>query len=87
MENRTGRKNWVVKLGIILMISSGLFFAAGLLIPLMNLTARTKVISSSVSFILMEIVFWTGGGLVGKELYIKYKSRLNPKNWGKRTGK
>jgi hypothetical protein len=31
----------------------------------------------------MEIIFWSGGLLVGKELFTKYKKQLNPKNWFK----
>lgn len=74
-------KNWQIKLGIFLMIFSGVFFAATLIIPLFDLPTKTKVIASTTSFILMEIVFWAGGLLVGKELFTKYKKQLNPKNW------
>jgi hypothetical protein len=78
------KKKWLIKIGLILMVSSGLFFAAGLIIPLTGLSTRTKVIASTTSFILMEVVFWTGGLLVGKELFIRYKSYFNPKNWRKK---
>ncbi|HSM49005.1 MAG TPA: transporter suffix domain-containing protein [Draconibacterium sp.] len=74
-------KNWQIKLGIFLMIFSGVFFAATFIIPLFDLPTKTKVIASTVSFILMEIVFWSGGLLVGKELFTKYKNHMNPKNW------
>ena len=78
-------KNWQIKLGIFLMIFSGVFFAATFIIPLFDLPAKTKVIASTASLILMEIVFWSGGLLVGKELFTKYKNRMNPKNWFKKT--
>ncbi len=74
-------KNLQIKLGIFLMIFSGVFFAATLIIPMFDLPTKTKVIASTTSFILMEIVFWSGGLLVGKELFTKYKNRLNPRNW------
>jgi hypothetical protein len=45
---------------------------------------KTKVIASTTSLILMEVVFWAGGLLVGKELFTKYKHQLNPKNWIKK---
>jgi hypothetical protein len=32
----------------------------------------------------MELVFWSGGLLVGKELFTKYKNNLYPKNWGRK---
>lgn len=78
-------KNWQIKLGIFLMIFSGVFFAATFIIPLFDLPTKTKVIASTTSLILMEVVFWSGGLLVGKELFTKYKQQLNPKNWFKKT--
>jgi hypothetical protein len=65
------------------MVFSGVFFAMTLIIPMLDLPARTKVVGASVSFILMEIIFWAGGLLVGKELFTRYKKRLNPVNWFK----
>jgi hypothetical protein len=77
-------KNRRIKLGIFLMIFSGVFFAATLVFPLTELPVRTKVIASTTSLILMEIVFWSGGLLVGKELFARYKRKLNPLNWFKK---
>lgn len=70
-----------IKWGIFLMIFSGVFFATTLIIPVLDFPVKTKVIASTTSLILMEAVFWLGGILVGKELYMKYKKQLNPKNW------
>ena len=67
------------------MIFSGVFFAASLIFPLTELSVRTKVIASTTSLVLMEVVFWGGGLLVGKELFVKYKSQLNPKYWFSKT--
>ena len=69
------------------MIFSGVFFAATFIIPMFDLPTRTKVIASSTSLVLMEIVFWSGGLLVGKELFTKYKQKLNPANWFKAKDK
>jgi hypothetical protein len=80
------KKNIQIKLGIFLMIFSGVFFAATFIIPMFDLPAKTKVIASTTSLILMEVVFWSGGLLVGKELFTKYKNQLNPKNWFKKRG-
>ncbi len=77
-------KNLQIKLGIFLMIFSGLFFAATFIIPLFDLSTKTKVIASTTSLVLMEVVFWSGGLLVGKELFAKYKKQLNPKHWFKK---
>jgi hypothetical protein len=70
-----------VKLGIALILLSGVAFAAMLLIPFLNLENRYKVIGSSAAFIAMEVLFWVGGLLVGKELFKKYKSYLDPRTW------
>jgi hypothetical protein len=70
-----------IKLGIFLMVFSGVFFALTIIIPLLELPAKTKVVAATASFIMMEVVFWSGGLLVGKELFTRYKKQLNPMNW------
>lgn len=70
-----------IKLGIFLMIFSGVFFAITLIIPLLELPAKTKIVAATASFIMMEVVFWAGGLLVGKELLTRYKKHLNPRSW------
>lgn len=77
------KKNLKIKVGVFLMVFSGVFFAGTLIIPLLDLPTKVKVIGASASFIMMEIVFWAGGLLVGKELFVRYKRRLNPVNWFK----
>ena len=67
------------------MIFSGVFFASTLIFPLTGLPVKTKVIASTISLVLMEIVFWSGGLLVGKELFTRYKRKLNPINWFKKS--
>jgi hypothetical protein len=80
------RKNIRIRLGVFLMIFSGVFFGITLIIPLLDLPVRVKVVSATVSLVLMEVVFWSGGLLVGKELFGRYKQRLNPVNWFKKKG-
>ena len=77
------KKHWQIKLGIFLMIFSGVFFGATFIIPLFDIPTKTKIVLSTTSLVLMEVVFWSGGLLVGKELFAKYKKQLNPKNWFK----
>ena len=80
-------KNRQIKLGVFLMAFSGVFFGATFIIPMFDLPTKTKLVASTISLILMEAVFWAGGLLVGKELFQKYKTRLNPVNWFKKTNK
>lgn len=56
-------------------------------IPFLDLDNKTKISLSTVLFIIAEITFWSGGLLVGKELFSKYKSYFNPKNWFKKNVK
>ena len=69
------------------MVFSGVFFAITLVVPLLDLPARTKLIAASTSFIMMEIVFWSGGLLVGNELFVKYKKQMNPLTWFRSNNK
>lgn len=78
------KPNWKIKLGIALMISSGFVFGSLLLIPFLKIESRQKAILTTVIIIAGEVVFWSGGLLVGKELFTKYKSYMNPKNWFKK---
>ena len=82
------KKNRQIKIGILLILLSVVAFALMLLIPFLNIENKLKVIGSSSAFIAMEVLFWVGGLLVGKELFIKYKAYLNPKNLikNKRSG-
>lgn len=59
-------------------------FLALPLIPFMDAEAKTKITISTVLLIVGEVLFWSGGLLVGKELFTKYKSYFNPKNWFKK---
>jgi hypothetical protein len=77
-------KNFRIRLGIFMMIFSGVFFGAALVIPMLDIPVKVRVIAVTVSLVLMEIVFWAGGLLVGKELFVKYKQRLNPLRWFKK---
>lgn len=75
------KKNWQLRLGIILIIVCIPFFLAIPIFPFLDFESKTKVILSTTSLIIGEVLFWSGGLLVGKELFTKYKSYFNPKNW------
>jgi len=63
------------------MVVSVLLFLSLPVIPFLAIEHKTKITISTVVFIVAEITFYGGGFLVGKELFSKYKSYLNPKNW------
>jgi len=74
-------KGVLMKLGIILLIISVPLFLAIPVVPFLNIEAKIKVTATTILLISGEVLFWSGGLLVGKELFAKYKSYLNPKNW------
>lgn len=79
--------NWRFKLGIIIMAISILLFLSLPVIPFLPFENKTKITISTIVFIVAEITFYGGGFLLGKELFTKYKSYLNPKNWFKKGSK
>ena len=78
------KKNWKFKTGIALIIISTLLFTSLLGVPFLDADGKTKITITTVAIVLMEITFWVGGFLLGKELLNKYKSYLNPANWFKK---
>ena len=82
-DNR--RKNFVLRLGIFMVIFCIPFFLILPVIPFFPIPAKVKIAAGTISFIIGETLFWVGGIFVGKELITKFKSYLNPKNWFKKN--
>ncbi len=80
MKNR----NWKFKTGFFLVILSIILFLFLPIIPFLKIETKIKISITTITFITAEITFWTGGILLGKELFSKYKSYLNPMNWFKK---
>jgi hypothetical protein len=80
-------KNLKIRVGIFLVIFCIPFFLFIPVIPFLDMDAKTKITISTISLVIGEVLFWVGGILVGKELFIKYKSYFNPKNWFKKADK
>ena len=72
------------KIGLILVIGCIPFFLAIPVIPFLKLEGSIKITASTILLVIGEIMFWSGGLLLGKELITKYKSYFNPKNWKKK---
>lgn len=84
MKLNLKEKNWKFKLGLTLVLLSLIFFALLVIIPLLNIERQTKITYTTISFITAEVLFYTGGFLIGKEVFRKYKAYLNPINWFKK---
>ncbi len=75
--------NLKIKIGIILIGLSIIMFLFIFITPFIPIENKYKIVTGSISFIGGEICFWIGVALIGKELFNKHKSKLNPKNWFK----
>jgi len=60
------------------------FFLAIPAVPFLDIEPKSKITLGTVLLIIGEVLFWSGGLLVGKELFTKYKSYFNPRNWFKK---
>jgi hypothetical protein len=78
------KKSWKFRSGLILIILSTIFFTSLLIIPFLGFDKKTIVSLTTTCIIIGEVLFWTGGLLVGKEIFSKYKAFLNPMNWFKK---
>ena len=69
------------KLGLVLIITSCLLWAAVFVVPFLPFTISHKTIIITSLVIISEVVFWLGILLVGKDIAHRYRSQLNPLNW------
>ena len=51
------------------------------LTPFLPFDVKTKLVITTTLIIIGNVTFYTGGFLVGREIFTRYKNRLNPKNW------
>jgi formate hydrogenlyase subunit 4 len=79
------KNNWKFNLGIIILALSILLFLSLPVIPFLPFENKTRITVSTIVFVVAEVTFYSGGFLLGKELFSKYKSYLNPKNWFKKN--
>ena len=77
------KKSLKLKIGLILVVACVPFFLAIPVVPFLKMESGLKITLSIILLVTGEILFWSGGFLLGKELFSKFKSYLNPKNWKK----
>ena len=80
------KTGWKIRTGIILIIISIPVFLFLPFIPFLELENKVKMSLATFILVMAELLFWSGGFLVGKELFNKYKTYLNPKNWFRGEG-
>lgn len=82
MEKKSTVVRW---LGLGLIVLSLAFIPLLAYVPFMPITVKQKAILAGVLVVGGQILTWVGGFLLGKELLIKYRKYLNPRNWFKKS--
>jgi len=67
--------------GIILIILSGILFGLIFVVPFTPFSIARKGIIVTALVISMEITWWVGVAILGKQVITKYKKHLNPRTW------
>ena len=68
-------------IAIALILLSGILFGLVFVVPFLSLSLTFKGVLLTSLVIGMEITWWTGVVLVGKQLLTKYLRHLNPRTW------
>lgn len=63
------------------MILSLAMWPALLAIPFLPLTIRQRTVVGTAAIVVIEVLFWGGALLAGKEAANRYKDKLNPSRW------
>jgi hypothetical protein len=72
------------KLGLVLIVTSCLLWAAVLVVPVSPFSLTNKALIITCLVIVSEVIFWLGILLAGKELAHRYHRQLNPIEWWRR---
>jgi hypothetical protein len=56
-------------------------WAALSVVPFLPVTGGRKAALGVGVFVAAEVTFWLAAALLGKELFQKYRDKLNPANW------
>lgn len=82
------RKTLKFRLGIGLISFSVVVFLTLFAIPFLSVSVEMKLALTPVLLIAGEVMFWGGVLLIGKDVYLKFKEKLQPGSWpGKKDNK
>jgi ABC-type uncharacterized transport system permease subunit len=77
-SKKTGRTRL---LGIGLLVAAVLFWVAAPAVLLIPLSAEQKVWMGSAFLVLGEVAFWVSAVVLGREVFRRYRSVLDPRRW------
>jgi hypothetical protein len=75
------RKTLKFRLGIGMISLSVVAFLTLFAIPFLSVTVRMKLALTPVLLIAGEVLFWGGILLIGKDVYLKFKEKLQSGSW------
>jgi hypothetical protein len=75
------KQNWKFKTGLVLVSLSMVIFLFMFFIPLLNITDKNKILFAGVAAVSAEVLFWSGGLLLGKQILDKYRAYTKWEYW------
>lgn len=75
------KKNWKLKLGIVLIVISVFLFLTLFSMPFIHIETKFKIALSTGLAIAGETTFWVGTLFLGKEVWNKYKAFIKSAYW------
>ena len=78
------RKKWKFRLGLGLISISVVLFLLLFSLPFLPLNVKIKLALSPALLVAGEVMFWLGILLIGKDVYLRFKTRLMSGEWGKK---
>jgi anti-sigma factor RsiW len=67
--------------GLILLVAAVVFWVAAPAVLLLPLSAEQKVWMGSAFLVLGEVAFWASAVVLGREVFRRYRSVLDPRRW------
>jgi hypothetical protein len=80
-------KKLLTWIALILILLSGILFGLIFVVPFLPFSLSQKGIIFTALVIGMEITWWVGVAIIGKQVITKYKKYLNPCYWFSRRKK
>lgn len=78
------KNRWKIKAGIVIIIFSLLMTPLIIITALLHIDAKSKAVITTTLIIIGNVTFYGGGFLMGKEVFVRYKNCINPRNWFKK---
>lgn len=72
---------------LFLLVIPGVLWAAAVAVPFLPLATAAKVWLAAGFAVAAEVVFWGAALVLGREVAVRYRRHLDPRNWFRKDGK